>query len=67
MGLANKAVPATDVLPTALDIAARLAAKTPISMALAKRLLNHAQHLDPETAMDLEAEALIPCILEFKR
>jgi len=62
MGLANKAVPAADVLPTALDTAARLAAKAPISMAFAKRLLNRAQHLDPETAIDLEAEALITCM-----
>lgn len=62
LGLANRAVPAADVLPTALDVAARLAAKAPISMALAKRLLNRAQHLDPETAMDLEAEALMTCM-----
>lgn len=62
MGLANRAVPAADVLPTALDIAARLAAKAPVSMAFAKRLLNRAQHLDPETAMDEEAEALIACM-----
>jgi enoyl-CoA hydratase len=62
MGLANRAVPAADVLPTALDMAARLAAKAPVSMAFAKRLLNRAHHLDPETAMDLEAEALIACM-----
>lgn len=61
-GLANRAVPAADVLPTALDIAARLATKAPISMAFAKRLLNRAQHLDPEAAMELEAEALLACM-----
>lgn len=62
MGLANRAVPAAEVLPTALEVAARLAAKAPVSMAFAKRLLNRAPHLDPETAMDLEAEALIACM-----
>ena len=62
MGLTNRAAPAADVLTQALDVAGQLAARAPISMALAKRLLNRAPYLDAETALDLEAEALIACM-----
>ncbi len=61
-GLANQSAPADQVLTRALEIAARLAQKAPVSLSFAKRLLNRAGFLDPETAMDLEAEALIACM-----
>ncbi len=61
-GLANRSAPEALVLPQALDIAERLAAKAPISIRLAKRLLNRAGSLDAETALELEAEALITCM-----
>ncbi len=61
-GLANHAVPTEQVLPTALELAARLAQRAPRSLASAKRLLNHAPHMDPRRALALEAAALLACM-----
>lgn len=62
MGLANRAVPAERVLETATALAAELADKAPVPMALAKRLLDQARHLDAESALALEADALLACM-----
>ncbi len=62
MGLANQAVPADQVLEAATELAAELATKAPISMAFAKRLLDRARELDSETALRLEARALLKCM-----
>ncbi len=62
MGLANQAVPAPEVLQTALALAEELAKKAPVPMALAKQLLGRARHLDSEEAMRLEAHALLQCM-----
>lgn len=62
MGLANRAVPTDRVVETALEWARRLAARAPISLKFAKRLLNRARHLDPRRAMALEARALLACM-----
>ncbi|MXW66657.1 MAG: enoyl-CoA hydratase/isomerase family protein [Gemmatimonadales bacterium] len=61
-GLANEVLPAEEVLPAALDLAGRLARNAPISMRLAKRLLDRAESVDPEEALRLEAEALFTCM-----
>jgi len=62
MGLANRLAPATDVLSLARDLAARLAENAPISMRLAKQILDRAERLGPEEAMRAEAEALEECM-----
>ncbi|MEE8148758.1 MAG: enoyl-CoA hydratase/isomerase family protein, partial [Longimicrobiales bacterium] len=62
MGLANRSVPAEETLDTSKQIAVALAAKAPISMALAKELLDKAQHLDPDRVLELETEALLKCM-----
>ena len=62
MGLANQAVPEGQVLKSAKALAGDLATKAPISIALAKKLLNGAREVDSETAMKLEARALLECM-----
>ncbi len=60
-GLANQLQPAAEVLPAAQTLAAALAKNAPISMRLAKRLLDRAGTIDPDEALRLEAEALFAC------
>lgn len=60
-GLANRAVPASDVMTEALALAADLSRNAPISMRLAKQIIDRAQFADPVEAMRLEAEALDVC------
>jgi len=62
LGIANRSVPAGLVLATAMELADNLAGKAPVSLGHAKRLLNRVLHLDPETAMQLEADALVACM-----
>ncbi|MEN8143456.1 MAG: enoyl-CoA hydratase-related protein [Gemmatimonadota bacterium] len=62
MGLVNRAVPADQVLAQALSIARELAAKAPLSLALAKNLLHRSPHLVLDSVLDLEAEALLRCM-----
>ena len=58
MGVAWKAVPADQVLPAALELAARLAEKAPVSLAWAKRLIGPAGTMSRARALRLEARAL---------
>ena len=62
IGLANAALPADAVLGAASELAAELSRKAPISMAFAKRLLDRARDVDSETALRLEARALLQCM-----
>jgi enoyl-CoA hydratase len=62
MGLANEAVPADQVLARALDVAARLAKRAPVSVRLAKRLLNAAREQPASRMLRLEAQALLTCM-----
>ena len=62
MGLANAALPADAVLEAASELAAELSRKAPVSMAFAKRLLDRARDVDSETALRLEARALLQCM-----
>ncbi len=62
MGLANRAVPSDGVLETATALADELARKAPLSMKFAKRLLDQARHLDAESALALEVDALLRCM-----
>ena len=61
-GLANDVLPAAEVFPAARALAARLARNAPISMRLAKQLLDRAEAVDPDEALRLEAEALFTCM-----
>lgn len=61
-GLANRCVPADEVEEAALELADRLARNAPISLRLAKRLLDRAASVEPEEALRLEAEALAACM-----
>lgn len=58
MGLAHRAMPAAEVLPSARGLAERLAERAPISLAHAKRLLAAASSMPHERALRLEARAL---------
>lgn len=62
MGLANRAVPSDLVLETAATLADELASKAPIPMSYAKRLLDQVRNLDAESALALEADALLDCM-----
>ena len=62
MGLANRAEYADRVLEVAQSTAEQLATRAPLSLALAKRLLDKARHVDSETALALEADALLDCL-----
>ncbi len=58
MGVANRAVPAADVLPEATRLAERLARRAPIPLAAAKRLIGPAAEMSREEAMKREKVAL---------
>lgn len=58
IGLANRALPADQILPASLELAERLAGHAPISLSRAKALLNEAHEATPEVMLEAEAEAL---------
>ncbi len=58
MGVAWKAVPAGEVLEVSMELARRLAAKAPLSLAYAKRLIGPAGTMPRDEALAREAEAL---------
>ncbi|MDT8340645.1 MAG: enoyl-CoA hydratase-related protein [Longimicrobiales bacterium] len=59
MGLANRALPPEEVLPTALAWAGRLAEQAPLSLAAAKRLVGPAGSMARRKALAREGEALL--------
>ena len=61
-GLSNAIGPTEEILPEARTLAATLAANAPISMRLAKQVLDEAESTDPESALRAEAEALEECM-----
>lgn len=62
LGLADRAVPAERVLSEAKSLAEALARNAPVSLAAAKRLFDRAGHLEPDSILGLEAEALAECM-----
>lgn len=58
MGIANRAVPSSDVLETARAWARRLAGQAPRSLAAAKRLVGHASDRTRSEVMEAERAAL---------
>lgn len=63
LGLINRLVPAEQLMPTARDLAARLAAGPPIGLALTKRAVNRALGLDIAEHLDYEAYVQSKCML----
>jgi len=62
IGLADRTVPAADVLSTAESLAGRLAENAPISMAFARRLLRQAPRMRRRELMAAEARTLEKCM-----
>ena len=58
MGIANRAVPADEVVPVARHWAKRLAEQAPLSLAAAKRLIGPAGAMSREEALERERSAL---------
>ncbi len=56
LGLANKAVPADELVTIAIDWAARLAKRAPLSVAATKKVMRHAMDHSFASAFELEAE-----------
>lgn len=61
IGLATRAVPDEALTQAAADFAASLASKAPVSMALAKALLNHGESRDMATQLGLELDGVFSC------
>ena len=62
IGLANRAVPAADVLPIAIGWARKLADRSTGAIGHVKRLLDGARASDADDALAAEAEALLACM-----
>ncbi len=62
IGLALKSVPVDRLMETALELAAVMAKKSPISMRFAKTIMNRAENLDLQTVLMIEAEAILACM-----
>jgi len=62
IGLALHSYPIDELMPAALKMAATMAGKAPISMKFAKTILNQAESLDLQTALMIEAEAILACM-----
>ncbi|MBN2333834.1 MAG: enoyl-CoA hydratase/isomerase family protein [Deltaproteobacteria bacterium] len=62
LGIALRSVPQEELLPEALNLARSVAAKAPISISFAKKLLQKAPHWDLETVLLAEAEAILACM-----
>jgi len=61
-GLFTRVVSVDEVVPVAIDLARKLAAKAPVSLRLAKELLNGAQRMGYDEALTAEGDALIQCM-----
>jgi len=59
IGLINRVVPAKELLPTAQDLASRLAQKSPVALKIAKTLLNRSMDMDLATGSELEVMSAI--------
>jgi enoyl-CoA hydratase len=62
LGLALASHPLDELLPRALELARTMAAKAPLSMALAKGCLHRAALTDLPTALGAETEGILDCM-----
>jgi len=58
-GLVNRVVPPPDLLPTAQQIAARLASGPTLAVSMTKHMLNHELNMDLTSAIEAEAQAQV--------
>ncbi len=56
-GLVNRVVPHADLLPTARQVATRLASGPTLAISMTKHMLNHELHMDLASAIEAEAQA----------
>jgi acetyl-CoA C-acetyltransferase len=63
LGLVNRVVPAGQTLATALDLAHRIAANAPLSVAVGKRVVDEAPTWSPEEAFGRQSELAGPVLL----
>ena len=56
-GLVNRVVPHTELLPTARQLAARLASSSALAISMTKRMLNNELNMDLASAIEAEAQA----------
>lgn len=57
IGLGNRVVPADSVLPTAMEIAQRLAKGPTLALSMTKRMINNEWNMDLISALEAEAQA----------
>lgn len=62
LGIVSRVVAPEDLVPTVLELAARIAAGPPVAIRLAKQALHHGQHGDLRDALAREAAALNICM-----
>lgn len=61
LGIVSQVVPPEQLMPTALDLARRIAAGPPVALRLAKRALYHNQDVDLRAALEFETYAQNIC------
>ncbi len=54
IGLVDKVVPAAELMPTAKELAKKLASKAPVAIAMAKKAINDGVDVDIDQAMSIE-------------
>ncbi len=57
IGLANRVVPLSEVLPSAMELASRLAQGPTFALSMTKRMVNNESNLDLLSALEAEAQA----------
>lgn len=62
LGLAWRTLPLDELLPAALEMAEQFAARAPISIALARRLMQEAPQQDLSAVLHAETEAILACM-----
>ncbi len=62
MGIALYAYPMSEFMDRVMELAADIAAKAPISLAMAKKHLQRSSLLDLETVLQLEADGILSCM-----
>ncbi|MBI3969252.1 MAG: enoyl-CoA hydratase/isomerase family protein [Chloroflexi bacterium] len=60
-GLVEQVVPADQLMPTALELAKKLASKAPVAVAMGKRAVNEGVEVDLDRAATIEAQAMAIC------
>ncbi|NYT65304.1 enoyl-CoA hydratase/isomerase family protein [Alcaligenaceae bacterium] len=63
LGLCNRVVPSADLMDTALDLATKIAAKSPLTLKLLKRTIRQGQEM-PLTASLAHEQAMIGLVLD---